>query len=126
MAVRKPVNARNQRVRRNLARKLLLVVIEVERQLVGTGRDHHMRILKGVALAGHRIVVGHGEILLVEIVLLHKLRHARLQRILRRFRVCRRNARHQGQQHRRQQEQRSAAPFSDVQSHRLQKQMEKL
>ena len=35
-------------------------------------------------------------------------------------------ARRQGQQHRRQQEQRSAAPFSDVQSHRLQKQMEKL
>ena len=59
---------------------LEIIVVEVQRQLEGAGRHHHVGVVEGVAFAGDSIIVRHGEVLAVEPPIRHKIRHHILQR----------------------------------------------
>ena len=68
-------------IARDLACGLELVVIQVQRQLVGAGRDHKGRLVIAVFLACDGIVVAEREIRLVQGILLHKFGHQALERL---------------------------------------------
>ena len=65
-------------VRGQLPGVLQVIVIEIQRQLEGAGRHHHMGLVVAVGLAGDGIIVGQGEIVAVQAVLIHKIRHGLL------------------------------------------------
>ena len=47
---------------------LQLIIIEVERELEGTGGGEHGRLVPVIFLAGDGVIVGNGEVRLVEVI----------------------------------------------------------
>ena len=56
-------------------RALKVIVIHVERQLKGAGRDHHTVFVEVIALPGDGVVIGECKIVFGHPVFRHKIRH---------------------------------------------------
>ena len=72
-------HAGNKGIGFDLAPACQLIVVEIQRQLKGTGRHHKGRIINGVGLARHRIIIGKRKIPVAKAICIHKIRHHRLQ-----------------------------------------------
>ena len=57
----------NERIRGDLARVFELVIVEIQRELEGTARDHHVRLVPVVALARDGVVIADGKIILRQV-----------------------------------------------------------
>ena len=57
----------NERIRGDLARVFELVIVEIQRELEGTARDHHVCLVPVVALARDGVVIADGKIILRQV-----------------------------------------------------------
>ena len=119
--------AADQPVGRDLTRALQIVIVHIERHLIGARREHQPICPKAVALPAAGIIIGDREIVLVQPVFRAEALHEPLQRLLRSalcghsspllraFAIRRPYAAHRRQQHRhKHQRGHTAQPFQQT------------